>query len=494
MKILWLDINASYSHSSLALPALHSQTGECSGKQFDWCVVAGTINREPSISLNEVIIHRPDVIFSTLWLFNHNYTITLLSRISALLPDTRIILGGPEFLGNNESFLNSNKFVTAVFRGEGEGQINNILKALDGQMELADIEGICMIDKSGSYIDNGCAAVSSFSNLAPPENSKFFRWDKAFIQIETSRGCFNRCTFCVSGNERKIDKIALSSLRKRLDTAREKGIKEIRILDRTFNADYKYAISLLDIFSDYHQSMTFHLEIHPAFINSSLKRRLESLPDGLLFLEAGIQSLRDEVLMACCRSGSCDKALEGLIYLCSLKKFKVHADLIVGLPNYHYKQLTEDISTLSHIDVDEIQVEKLKLLPGTKMRSDAGDLQIVFADNPPYEVLQTPNMSYQEIFDSSLLSKIIDNWYNNPIWHSSFREGISRHSDFIDNMSSFCQKNSILDTPLSIMKKGTVLYTFCNKYYPDISPLIREAWEKAGLSPYKGAGKFSKEI
>ncbi|MDD3034028.1 MAG: DUF4080 domain-containing protein [Bacteroidales bacterium] len=492
MKILWLDINASYSHSSLALPALHSQTEGCSEKQFDWCIVSGTINREPSISINEVISHKPDVIFSTLWLFNHNYTISLLSRVSSLLPDTRIILGGPEFLGNNECFLNRNKFVTAVFRGEGEGQINNILKALDGQMELSDIEGICMIDRSCSYIDNGCAVVSSFSKLVPPENSRFFRWDKAFIQIETSRGCFNRCSFCVSGNERKIDKIDLSSLRKRLETAREKGIKEIRILDRTFNADYKYAISLLDIFSDY-QSMTFHLEIHPAFINSSLKKRLESLPAGLLFLEAGIQSLRDEVLSACSRSGSCAKALEGLKYLCSLKKFKVHADLIVGLPNYHYKQLTEDISTLSHIDVDEIQVEKLKLLPGTKMRSDAGDLKIVFSNDPPYEVLQTENMSYQEIFNSSLLSKIIDIWYNNPIWHSACREGMVRHSDFIDNISSFCQKSLSLETPLSIMKKGTVLYNFCNMYYPDLSPLIREAWEKAGLSPHKGAGKFSKE-
>lgn len=494
MKILWLDINASYSHSSLALPALHSQTGECSGKSFDWSVVAGTINREPSTSLNEVIINKPDVIFSTLWLFNHNYTITLLSRVSALLPDTRIVLGGPEFLGNNEYFLNSNKFVTAVFRGEGESQINNILKALEEQRELSDIEGICMIDKSGSYIDNGCAVVSSFQNLVPPENSKFFRWDKAFIQIETSRGCFNRCSFCVSGNERKIDKADLISLRKRLDTAREKGIKEIRILDRTFNADSKYAISLLDVFSDYHQSFTFHLEIHPAYINNSLKRRLESLPAGLLFLEAGIQSLREDVLAACNRSGSCDKALEGLKYLCSLKKFKVHADLIIGLPNYNYKQLTEDISTLSLINVDEIQVEKLKLLPGTKMRRDAGDLQIVYADNPPYEVLQTPNMSYQEIFTSSLVSKIIDNWYNNPVWHDSFREGLARHSDFIETISSFCQKSLILDTPLSIMKKGTVLYNFCNKYYPDISPLIREAWEKAGFSPHKGAGKFSKEI
>lgn len=494
MKILWLDINASYSHSSLALPALHSQTEESSREQFDWCVVSGTINREPSISLNDVISHKPDIILSTLWLFNHNYVIRLLSKISALLPKTIIILGGPEFLGNNESFLFSNKFITAVFRGEGEVQINNILKSLNGQKELSEVDGICMIDKTGVYIDNGCAVVSSFSDLFPPENSKFFRWDKAFIQIETSRGCFNRCSFCVSGNNRKIDKIDYSSLRKRLDKAKEKGIKEIRILDRTFNADYKYAIDLLDIFSEYHPAMTFHLEIHPAFINNNIKKRLETLPAGLLFLEAGIQSLRDNVLTACSRSGSCEKALEGLNFLCSLKKFKVHADLIVGLPDYNYNQLIEDIATLSNLDVDEIQVEKLKLLPGTKMREDAPDLKIIFADDPPYEVLQTPGMSYYDIFNSSNVSRIIDYWYNNPVWHSSFREGLKKHSDFIEKISSYCQQSLILDSPLSNMKKGSFLYDFCNKYYPDISPFIREAWEKAGLSPHKGAGKFSREF
>ncbi|MCK9628737.1 MAG: DUF4080 domain-containing protein [Bacteroidales bacterium] len=493
MKILWLDINASYSHSSLALPALHSQTEACSRELFDWCVVSGTINREPSSSLNEVISHKPDVILSTLWLFNHNYTIRLLSRISALLPNTKIILGGPEFLGNNESFLYSNKFITAVFRGEGEAQINNLLKALCGQKKLTEIDGICMLDNTSRYIDNGCAVVSSFNKLSPPENSEFFRWDKAFIQIETSRGCFNRCSFCVSGNGRKIEKVDYSNLRQRLDTAKARGIKEIRILDRTFNSDYKYAIGLLDIFSEYYPAIKFHLEIHPAFINNHLKRRLETLPDGLLFLEAGIQSLREDVLEGCNRSGSCDKALEGLKYLCSLGKFKVHADLIIGLPHYYYKQLTEDIATLGLLGVDEIQVEKLKLLPGTKMRRDAVDLKIVYADDPPYEVLQTSCMSYSDIFDASVLSKILDNWYNDPVWHTSFREGIKRHSDFIETILLFCQKNLVLNSPLSIIKKGTFLNDFCKKYYPDISPFISEAWEKAGFSPHKGAGKFARD-
>ena len=42
MKLLWIDLNSSYAHSSLALPALHAQTGDMAG--VEWEVVSATIN------------------------------------------------------------------------------------------------------------------------------------------------------------------------------------------------------------------------------------------------------------------------------------------------------------------------------------------------------------------------------------------------------------------------------------------------------------------
>lgn len=42
--------------------------------------------------------------------------------------------------------------------------------------------------------------------------------------------------------------------------------------------------------------MRFHLEIHPALLSEELKKELASMPKGLLHLEAGIQSLHEEVL------------------------------------------------------------------------------------------------------------------------------------------------------------------------------------------------------
>lgn len=44
MKILWIDLNSSYAHSSLALPALHAQVAD--DDRLQWEVVSATINEK----------------------------------------------------------------------------------------------------------------------------------------------------------------------------------------------------------------------------------------------------------------------------------------------------------------------------------------------------------------------------------------------------------------------------------------------------------------
>ena len=128
MKILWLDINSSYSHSSVALPAIHAQVSDRS--EWEWCVVRGTINDNPGTLAAQVVEHRPDVIASTFWLFTHRMQLEVLSRVVQLLDGVKVLCGGPEFLGENESFLRSYPFVQAVIRGEGEEVLPALLDSI----------------------------------------------------------------------------------------------------------------------------------------------------------------------------------------------------------------------------------------------------------------------------------------------------------------------------------------------------------------------------
>ena len=69
MKLLWLDLNSSYAHSSLALPALHAQIAD--DEAIEWDIVSATINENVGMVAGEVYRRRPDLLAATVWLFNH---------------------------------------------------------------------------------------------------------------------------------------------------------------------------------------------------------------------------------------------------------------------------------------------------------------------------------------------------------------------------------------------------------------------------------------
>jgi len=164
MKLLWLDLNSSYAHSSLALPALHAQIAD--DTTVEWCMVSATINENTGNIVKQIYQHQPDIIAATNWLFNHEQLLHIVSRSKALLPQCCIILGGPEFLGDNKDFLFKNKFVNGVFRGEGEETFPLWLKVWNRpRKEWKSITGLCYLDESEEYQDNGIARVMNFSAL-----------------------------------------------------------------------------------------------------------------------------------------------------------------------------------------------------------------------------------------------------------------------------------------------------------------------------------------
>lgn len=480
MKILWLDLNSSYAHSSLALPALHAQIA--SDSSLEWEIVSATINENAGMVTNSIYRHHPDIIAATNWLFNHEQLLHILSRAKALLPDCRIVLGGPEFLGDNEDFLRKNPFVDCVFRGEGEEVFPQWLQCWDRPEKWNAIKGLCYLDMNSHYHDNGIARVMDFAHLVSPEKSRFFNWSKPFVQLETTRGCFNTCAFCVSGGEKPVRTLPIETIRERLQEIHRQGIKNIRVLDRTFNYNNKRAKELLNLFLEFAPDICFHLEIHPALLSEELKQELAALPKGLLHLEAGIQSLREPVLEQSRRIGKLSDALKGLEYLCSLPNMETHADLIAGLPLYRLVEIFEDVHTLAGYGAGEIQLESLKLLPGTEMRRRADELGIRYAPLPPYEVLQTREISVDELQTTRYLSRLLDGFYNTPAWQSIIRKLMLENEHFLNDFLNHLIQIGVIDQPLSLERRGVILYEFCKKQYPDYQMLVSIAWIEAGMS------------
>lgn len=481
MKILWLDINSSYSHSSVALPAIHAQVGDRNG--WEWCVVRGTINDNPGALAAEVAEHEPDLIAATFWLFTHRMQVEVLSRVVELLDDVKVVCGGPEFLGDNELFLRTNTFISAVIRGEGELSLPQFMDVVGDARLWNGVDGLCWISEDDNvYHDNGTARVADFASLKYPEESRFFNWDKPFVQLETTRGCFNTCAFCVSGGDKPVRCQRIEQVRERLENICAHGIKDVRVLDRTFNHDISRAFAMLDIFALYAGRMRFHLEIHPSLLTDSLKERLASLPEGLLHLEAGIQSLDGKVLEASGRKGSLDSSVDGLKFLCSSKNLQTHADLIAGLPEYSLEMLCKDIVKLVEIGADELQVESLKVLPGTQMRCMATQKGLKYSPLPPYEIMQTPAMSPSDLRTAMRISRMLDLYYNSPVWQRISTELICGIPGFITDFTAYLKDMMVLDSPVSLERRGVLLYEYCLTRHHERAADVSVAWIQGGFS------------
>jgi radical SAM superfamily enzyme YgiQ (UPF0313 family) len=478
-KIVFLAVNASYSHFMLSYAYLRAYTEDKQPK-WSWNLIEQTINDDLELSVYRIAKEKPDIIISTLYLFNHEQCIKILQTVAKILPNTFIFLGGPEFLGNNNQFLKRNLFVDAVFRGD-ESSFFNILNLINDKSAWENIPGICYISKN-KYFDFGNAQISEEFNAIPsPYKKDLIPNNKAFVQLETSRGCHGNCAFCTSSISNTYNIYSLNRVKADLQYLREKGIKEIRILDRTFNENTQRTLDLLEIFNSNFPEMHFHLEFNPALLNDSVLTMLQKSPHGKFHIEVGIQTLQSDISKNLNRYGSTKKALLGLINLCNLTNIEIHADLLAGLPEQNYQNIINDIKILIKIAPTEIQLEILKMLPGTKLHA-ANLKEIIYNSNPPYQVIQTNNLTFENIQYIRCMSKVIDSYYNSHYLQSLFKYLTMKYENFLEDftISDFIMIKDFRKKHLKerFLKIKEFIQDFSD--YKDLE-LLKFSWLTAGL-------------
>ncbi|MDD5677599.1 MAG: radical SAM protein [Kiritimatiellae bacterium] len=410
-SLVFLSVTASYSHTNLAAWTLRAGV-EAAGWQ--WHEIEVTQNESLSITLNRVARLNPRVVAATFYLFNRPFLLSFLGRFKRLFPDCRVLGGGPEFLGDNRAFLERYPEVDAVIRGEGEKAFGQWLQLMDQPKRQAGIPGFCGL-VNRRYVDNGMAeGVECLDDIPSPYPARLAGFCKPFVLLETSRGCSNRCAFCTSGVGGKVRFFSLERVCRDVELIRAQGVPEVRLVDRTFNAQPARSMALLRFFRDECKPLRFHLEIDPARLTLDFIAELAAAEPGRFHLEVGIQSLNPDVIRAIGRQGTVRRALAGLARLCAHRQLATHVDLIAGLPGGTLADLFKELRTLVLLGPAEIQLELLKLLPGTRLAEEKDQWQIVAAPEPPYEVLRIATMTMADLETARGLSNLADWFYNVP--------------------------------------------------------------------------------
>jgi anaerobic magnesium-protoporphyrin IX monomethyl ester cyclase len=96
----------------------------------------------------------------------------------------------------------------------------------------------------------------------------------------------------------------------------------------------------------------------------------------------------------------------------SAGRITLHLDLVAGLPGDGYSDFLGAIDRVAALAPDHLQVELVKLLPGTPLRERAARGRLRFDPNPPYTVLATPELTFAQLEKLRTISRLLDLTWN----------------------------------------------------------------------------------
>ena len=408
--ILLVSVNARFSHCGYAVRTLQANLGRLADSA---ALLETDLSVTPFQLASQIAEARPRIASFTLYLWNVRVAETTAAILRDIAPHIRLCAGGPQVTPDYAGAA----FFDALIVGEGETVFRTLCETW-----LAECE-----TPSGAGPRPAPAVIA-----APPEDpatlalpySLYTDSDLAHrtVYVESSRGCPCRCAYCTSA-ETGLRPIPLDRLLPAFDALWRRGLRRYKFLDRTFNAPVEHAAAVLDFFlARVAPDLRLHFEINADFLHPRLASRLAAFPKGALHLETGIQTLNPRVAAAIGRRGDTAAALDNLRFLTQETGAAVHADLIFGLPGEDEASFAQGFNALlAACSPSEVQVNQLKVLPGTRLARDAERLGLAFNPEPPYEVLRTDAMTFDTLVGLHAFARCWELVYNRSRFPNAVR-------------------------------------------------------------------------
>lgn len=407
MKIFFAAINSSYSHSCPALFALKRGT-DGAGFASEWA--EWTIHAPRREVLADLYASESSIFAFSVYVWNVEYIVRLVTELRKMRPEAKIILGGPEATGQGRLLLNRCPDADCLCQGEGESLIPRLMAAWQRGEERPALPGLLW--QGQSEVEAAPCAREDFSSLPflyTPEDLSAL--EGKILYYESSRGCPHECVFCASARE-PLRFRPLDLVKEELKLLAETG-GQIKFVDRTFNADPQRGAEIIRFVLElYRPGLSWHFEIFPYTLPQELIQALMAAPPGYFRLEAGLQSLHPPTLQAVRRRGDWPQARENLRLLLEKDNLHLHVDLIAGLPDESWESFSHAFDEAHHLAPHYLQLGFLKVLPGSPMAESAADLGLVYSPYPPYQIISTSTLSAGELLDLGRREEMVHAFYN----------------------------------------------------------------------------------
>lgn len=455
-------INAKYIHSNLAVKYLNNY---CNKNGFDTVILEFNINDNIDRILSDIFLTKSNVLAFSCYIWNIEMVLKICSSFKKMRPDSVIILGGPEVSYGATELIGT--YADFIITGEGEITFCELLKYLKREIkDIRSIHGLIYKEGNEVMINSKREPITDLS-IIPFPYEDLCGYENKIIYYETCRGCPFNCQYCLSSIEKGVRFFPLNRVFKEIDFFIENKVKQVKLVDRTFNCDKERSLKIMNYIIDKKGITNFHFEISPILIDEDFLSVAKSAPKGLFQFEIGVQSTNPDTLKSIKRNEPFNKIKDNIKRLQSLGLSHIHLDLIAGLPEENMKSFEKSFNNVYSLQPDMLQLGFLKLLKGSGLRADASKIGIKYHDHSPYEVISTDSLSYENIITLKNMEKLLNIYYNS----GRFKKSIYYIEDtYFKNpfklylaLSKYFSKKNYMNKSLKNVDLYLVLYEFVSE-------------------------------
>ena len=402
MKIILSTLNSRYTHSAIGLRYLYANMQEL---QSDTHILEFTINEAIQGIAEKILDQEPDILGLGVYIWNVDKIAELIHILKKVAPQLIIVLGGPEV-----SYLPFRVNLDAadyIIQGEGDKAFYELCKKIESDTPAERITPISLPDLKSLKLPYEYYSDHDIKNR--------------YIYVEISRGCPFECEFCLSSMDEKVRAFDLEAVLVEFEKLWERGARNFKFVDRTFNLNMKAANMVLDFFLSKEPPYFAHFEVIPDHFPKSLREKIKSFPHGALQLEIGIQTLNPQIADNITRRLDLKKVEENIRFLETETTAHIHLDLIVGLPGESLESFGKNLDELMALSSCEIQIGILKKLSGTHIKRHDETFAMVYSDIPPYDILQNAHLSFKDIQIMKRFARFWDIYYNSGNFKRSLK-------------------------------------------------------------------------
>ena len=422
MKILLVALNSKYIHSNPAVYSLKAYADEilrqcCDPDEMPGIEIAEyTVNQPLNRTMADIYRKTPDLLFISCYIWTRAEAEMLAADMGKIRPELDIWLGGPEVSFDAEEVLERLPAVKGVIRGEGEKAFARIVRAYCGGSSfndaLAEITDLTFREASGRIAVTGESGRIDFDTVPFPYK-ELDSFSNRIIYYESSRGCPFRCSYCLSSVDKKLKFRSAERVKPELQFFLDRKVPQVKFIDRTFNCSHEHAGEIWRYIRENDNGITnFHFEIAADLMTEEEIELLGTMRPGQVQLEIGVQSTNDKTLKEINRPMDFDRVCEVVSAIRAVNNIHLHLDLIAGLPFEDILSFRSSFNDIFALRPHQLQLGFLKVLKGSPIDRKSENYGLRSTDAPPYEVLSTNWISYEELMGLKGVEEMVEVYYN----------------------------------------------------------------------------------